>query len=86
MPCAETATLLFPVDGAVHRVGPDETAFAYRDASFATGLGPSWPDPADDEPNIAWGRAYAPALRPRQPVPAQPERPPASLPAGAPTR
>ena len=64
MPCAETATLLFPVDGAVHRVGPDETAFAYRDASFATGLGPSWPDPADDEPNIAWGRAYAQALWP----------------------
>jgi FAD binding domain/Berberine and berberine like len=64
VPCAETATLLFPVDGAVHRTGPQETAFAYRDASFATGLGPSWPDPADDEPNIAWGRAYAQALRP----------------------
>jgi hypothetical protein len=64
VPCAETATLLFPVDGAVHRVGPQETAFAYRDARFATGLGPSWPHPADDQPNIAWGRAYAQALRP----------------------
>lgn len=31
---------------------------------FATGLGPSWPHPADDQPNIAWGRAYAQALRP----------------------
>jgi hypothetical protein len=64
VPCAETATLLFPVDGAVHRVGPEETAFAYRDARFAVGLGPSWPDPADDQANLAWGRAYDLALRP----------------------
>jgi hypothetical protein len=64
VPCPETATLLFPVDGAVHRVGAEETAFAYRDARFATGLGPSWPDPADDQRNLAWGRAYDQALRP----------------------
>ena len=64
IPCPQTATLLFPIDGACHRVKPDETAFAYRDARFATALGPSWPNPADSEHNIEWGRAYYEALRP----------------------
>ncbi|MCH4562264.1 FAD-binding oxidoreductase [Halomonas sp. EGI 63088] len=64
MPCLQSATLLFPVDGACQRVAPDATAFAYRDATFATVLGPSWPDPADSEHNVAWGRAYHQALRP----------------------
>jgi len=64
VPCAETATILFPVDGAVQRVGARETAFPCRDAAFVTALGPSWRDPADDERNLAWGRAYEQALRP----------------------
>jgi hypothetical protein len=34
------------------------------EARFAVGLGPSWPDPADDQANLAWGRAYDLALRP----------------------
>jgi FAD/FMN-containing dehydrogenase len=64
MPCLQSATLLFPIDGACRRVAPDASAFAYRDATFATVLGPSWPDPADSEHNIAWVRAYYQALRP----------------------
>ncbi|MCK2182405.1 FAD-binding oxidoreductase [Halomonas getboli] len=64
LPSAETATLLFPLDGACGRVASDATAFAYRDAAFATALGPSWADPADSERNIAWGRDYYRALRP----------------------
>ncbi|MGC3875329.1 FAD-binding oxidoreductase [Halomonas sp. GXIMD04776] len=64
IPCLQTATLLFPIDGACRRVAPEATAFAYRDASFATALGPSWPDPADGERNIDWGRAYYQALQP----------------------
>ena len=64
IPCPQTATLLFPIDGACRRVKPDATAFAYRDARFATAVGPSWPDPADTKRNIAWGRAYYEALRP----------------------
>lgn len=64
MPSPETATLFFSLDGAAGRVGRGETAFAYRDATFAVGLGASWADPADDEANIAWSRAYDRALRP----------------------
>ncbi len=64
IPCPQTATLLFPIDGACRRIAPEDTAFAYRDATFATALGPSWPDARDSEANIAWGRAYYQALRP----------------------
>jgi FAD/FMN-containing dehydrogenase len=64
IPSAQTATLLFPIDGACHRVAPEETAFAYRDANFAVGLGPSWPDPADTAANIEWGRRYSEAVAP----------------------
>ena len=64
VPCLETATLVFPIDGACHRVAPDATAFAHRDARFATALGASFPDPADAPANIAWTRDYDAALRP----------------------
>jgi hypothetical protein len=91
--------------------GPDSTAFAYRDANFATVIAGMWPDAKDDAANIAWVRDYYEAtaphsedggyinfmaeddqgriranykgnydrlrdqtpLRPRQPVPSQPE-------------
>jgi FAD/FMN-containing dehydrogenase len=64
IPCLQTATLMFPVDGAVHRVAPDATAFPGRDAAFATVYGASWPDPADTAANLAWSRAYDQALAP----------------------
>jgi FAD/FMN-containing dehydrogenase len=64
VPCLETATIVFPIDGACHRVAPDATAFAHRDARFATALGASFPDPADTDRNIAWTRAYDAALAP----------------------
>jgi FAD/FMN-containing dehydrogenase len=64
IPCVETATILFPTDGAVQRVAPDATAFAYRKARFAVGLGPSWRSPAEDAANMSWGRRYYEALRP----------------------
>ena len=64
VPCLETATLVFPIDGACHRVAPDATAFAHRDARFAIGLGASFPDPADAPVNIAWTRDYDAALQP----------------------
>ncbi|MDP8928335.1 MAG: BBE domain-containing protein, partial [Actinomycetota bacterium] len=64
LPTPESATLIFPIDGACHRVGPTETAFGYRDANLAAGIGATWHDAAEDEANIAWTRAYYQALRP----------------------
>ena len=55
---------IYPINGACHRVGPDETAFAYRDANFATVIAGMWPDPADNEANIEWVRDYYEATAP----------------------
>lgn len=64
LPTIETATLVFPIDGACHRVGTTETAWPQRDAAFAVALGATWSDRADDEENVAWSRAYHQALQP----------------------
>jgi FAD/FMN-containing dehydrogenase len=64
IPTMESGTLLFPIDGACHQVARDATAFVHRDATFATGFGPTWSNPGDSAANIAWCRAYDAALRP----------------------
>ena len=64
VPCIESGTFLFPIDGVCHRVPPDGTAFAYREAMFSTVIAGAWPDPADNERNIQWVRDYYEALRP----------------------
>ena len=47
---------LYPIDGAVHRVPADATAFAYRDANFAPVIAGMWPDPGQNDANTAWVR------------------------------
>jgi FAD/FMN-containing dehydrogenase len=64
LPSPQSATMIFPIDGACHRVASQDTAFSYREARFATGIGATWEDPANDAANIAWTRAYYDALRP----------------------
>ncbi|WP_244928850.1 FAD-binding oxidoreductase [Nocardioides sp. W7] len=60
-----TSTMhIYPINGACHRVAPDATAFAYRDANFATVIAGMWPDEKDDERNIAWVRDYYDATAP----------------------
>ena len=55
---------IYPINGAVHQVQSDATAFAYRDASFATVIAGMWPDPADNEQNTQWVRDYYDATAP----------------------
>jgi FAD/FMN-containing dehydrogenase len=64
VPCIESGTFLFPIDGACHEVAGDATAFAYRDATFSVVIAGAWPDPRDNERNVAWVRRYHEALRP----------------------
>ena len=64
IPTMNCALHIYPIDGAVHRVASDATAFAYRDANFATVIAGMWPDPADNEANIAWVRDYYAATAP----------------------
>ena len=62
---AMTSTMhIYPINGACHRVDPGATAFAYRDANFATVIAGMWPDAADDEANTAWVRDYYAATAP----------------------
>ena len=55
---------IYPINGAVHRVAPDATAFAYRDANFATVIVGAWPDPRQNEANTKWVRDYYDAIAP----------------------
>jgi hypothetical protein len=55
---------IYPINGAVHRVAPEATAFAYRDANFAMVIAGMWPDPDDNKANIAWVRDYYDATAP----------------------
>jgi FAD/FMN-containing dehydrogenase len=55
---------IYPVSGAVNRVGAGETAFAHRDAQFVHIIGAAYPDPADTPKNVAWVREYWSALHP----------------------
>ena len=55
---------MYPINGACHRVGANETAFAYRDATYGMVFLAGWSDPADDAERIKWLRGYYEALAP----------------------
>ncbi|MFC9916636.1 FAD-binding oxidoreductase [Streptomyces sp. NPDC127197] len=55
---------LYPVDGAAHRVGPDETAWGYRDAVWSGVIAGVDPDPANAELVKEWSGDYCRALHP----------------------
>jgi FAD/FMN-containing dehydrogenase len=62
---AMTSTMhIYPINGAVHNVASDDTAFAYREANFATVIAGMWPDPAQNKANIKWVRDYYDATAP----------------------
>jgi FAD/FMN-containing dehydrogenase len=64
VPVVNSTVHIYPINGACHRVAPDDTAFAYRDATFATVIAGMWPDPADNEANTRWVRDYYAATAP----------------------
>jgi FAD/FMN-containing dehydrogenase len=64
VPTVNSTVHIYPINGACHRVASDATAFAYRDANFATVIAGMWPDPADNEANTGWVRDYYAATAP----------------------
>ena len=64
VPSVQTAVHIYPIDGAVHRVGVTDTAFPNRNATFSPVIACHWENPGDTEANIAWVRDYAAALQP----------------------
>ena len=63
-PTMSSTMHLFAINGAVHRVGPDETAFGHRDKNFVAVVAGAWPDPADNDRNMAWVADYHAAIHP----------------------
>ena len=55
---------LYPIDGATHRVGRDETAFAHRDARWSQVIVAVDQPSADMREPIRWARDYWSALHP----------------------
>ena len=55
---------LYPINGACHRVGPNDTAFAYRDVRYSAVILASWSDPSKDAERIQWVRDYYKAIAP----------------------
>ncbi len=55
---------LYPIDGAVHRVGRDESAWNYRDATWSMVIAGIDPDPSKAGALTKWARAYWEAVHP----------------------
>jgi FAD/FMN-containing dehydrogenase len=55
---------LYPVDGAVHRVGRKDTAFSHREARWSEVIVGVDPDPANKDRITDWTKAYWEALHP----------------------
>jgi FAD/FMN-containing dehydrogenase len=64
VPAVNSTMHIYPINGAVHRVASDATAFGHRDANFATVIAGMWPDASHNKANIKWVRDYYDATAP----------------------
>lgn len=64
MPTPLSTMHLYPIDGAVHRKRPDETAFHCRDARWSMVIVGVDPDPANAGAIRDWARSYWESLHP----------------------
>jgi len=55
---------IYPINGAVHQVGSQDTAWSYRDANFAQVIVGVDPDPKNNERLAEWSKDYWLALHP----------------------
>ena len=64
MPTWKCTMHMYPIDGAAHRVGPTDTAWAYRTANWGSVFAGVDSDPASVDAIGAWSREYHEALHP----------------------
>jgi uncharacterized protein (TIGR03086 family) len=64
LPTLQSTMHIYPIDGAAHRVGRQDTAFSYRDANFAEVIVGFSPDPADADRLRTWVVEYWDAVHP----------------------
>jgi FAD/FMN-containing dehydrogenase len=64
LPTMQSTMHLYPVNGAAHRVGKHDTAWSYRDATWAEVIVGVDPDPANKDRIVDWARKYWDDLHP----------------------
>jgi FAD/FMN-containing dehydrogenase len=64
LPTMHSTMHMYPIDGAVHDVGVDDTAFSYRDAGFAEVIFAVDPDPGNASALRDWCVGYWDATHP----------------------
>jgi FAD/FMN-containing dehydrogenase len=64
LPSPHSTMHLYPINGAAGRVGKSDTAFSFRDASFAEVIVGVDPDPAANPRLVQWAKDYWLALHP----------------------
>ncbi len=64
LPTMQSTMHLYPMDGAVHRVAPDATAFSYREANWNMVVVGVDPEPANADRIRQWTVDYHDALHP----------------------
>jgi FAD/FMN-containing dehydrogenase len=64
MPPGLSQAHIYPINGAAHRVGKNDTAFSYRDANFAFVVAGVDPEPSNNQAITAWCKEYFDALHP----------------------
>jgi FAD/FMN-containing dehydrogenase len=64
MPTPQSTMHLYPIDGAAHDVGPEDTAWSYRDANWGTVYAGVDHDPANVDAIRDWSVSYQEALHP----------------------
>jgi FAD/FMN-containing dehydrogenase len=64
LPSMHSTMHLYPINGAASRVSKNDTAWNYRDATWAQVMVGVDPDPANNEKTISWTKSYYDALHP----------------------
>jgi FAD/FMN-containing dehydrogenase len=64
MPTWKSTMHLYPINGAAHDVGPADTAWSYRDATYGAVFAGVDPDPANVDAIRRWSISYQEALHP----------------------
>jgi FAD/FMN-containing dehydrogenase len=64
LPTMQSSMHLYPINGAAHRIARNDTAFSYRDATWAEVIIGVDPDPANAKLITNWAKEYWDALHP----------------------
>ena len=63
-PTMQSTMHLYPINGAAHRTGPNDTPWSYREATWGMVIAGVDPDPANKELITGWARDYWEASHP----------------------